>query len=114
MDRNELTAVIAAALFGSVLLGWVLRWLYGRLDATGPLGLGRSAELAARLQVAEQARARAEAQLAKVEGDLTARLSDMEAELASALVSLARSEAQTDEVRAAYREAMSSQASPSA
>lgn len=103
MDRNELTAVVAAGLFGAVLLGWVLRWLFGRIDGSGPSGLGQSADLVTRLQAAEQGRSRAEAQLTKVEGDLKARLADMEAELASALVSLARSEAQTEEVRAAYR-----------
>lgn len=106
MDRGELTAAIAAALVGAVLLGWVLRWIYGRLNAASPRDGIRGAEMAARLRAAEEARHRAEQRLTTVEGDLNARLSDREAELAATLASLAKAEAQADQVRAAYRTAM--------
>ncbi|WP_299129549.1 hypothetical protein [uncultured Amaricoccus sp.] len=106
MNRGELTAVIAVVLIGAVLLGWILRWIFGRIGGPGAGGLAASADLAQRLEAAEEARRRAEQRLSKVEADFKARLSDLEVELASALESLAKAEHQADDVRAAYRVAM--------
>lgn len=106
MNRSELTVAIAAVLIGAVLLGWILRWIFGRVEGVGPKGLARNADLAERLEAAEEARRRAEQRLSKVEADFKARQSDLETELASALESLAKAENQAEEVRAAYRAAM--------
>ena len=106
MTRGQLTAAIAAVLLAAVLLGWTLRWIFGRIEGVGPRGLAHNADLAERLDAAEEARRRAEQRLAKVESDFKARLSDLETELASALESLGKAENQAEEVRAAYREAM--------
>ena len=105
MTRAELTLAIAAALFLAVLLGWMLRWMFGRMNA-GPRSLARTADLAERLHAAEDAQARAEARLAEVEADLSHRLAMLHAELDSAHDRLARAEAQTEEIREAYRRAL--------
>ena len=60
MDRNELTLAIAGALVAAFLLGWMLRWAFGRLNAAGPRNAARTADIAARLHAAEDAQHRAE------------------------------------------------------
>jgi hypothetical protein len=102
LDRSELTFAIAAALVGAVLVGWILRWLFGRMNAAGPRNAARTAGLAARLHAAEEAQLRAETRLAEVEGDLA----ELQSELDAALAALARAQGQAEEVRAAYRRAM--------
>lgn len=107
MDRSELTLAIAGALFGAVLLGWVLRWLFGRLNSpSGSLGIGRTTEIATRLHEAEEAVAQARSRLAAVETDLGERLAEAQRELDAAQKDLARERALTQEIREAYRAAM--------
>ena len=84
MDRNELTLAIAGALVGAFLLGWILRWFFGRMNAAGPRSVVRTADMAAQLHAAEEARGRAEWRAAEV----------------------AKAEAATEEIRAAYRKAL--------
>jgi uncharacterized protein YPO0396 len=105
MDRGELTLAIAGALLAAVALGWTLAALTARLDTRGPRNTARTRDLAARLDAAEAARARAEARLAEVEDDFKARLAEMQADFDATLARLARAEAQTEEIRAAYRAA---------
>lgn len=92
MDRTELTVAIAATLVGAVLLGWILAWIAGRLNARGP-GDPETQGLIALLQAAEAR-----------EADLGARLDEAEAELAAALDRLNRERAQAEKVRADPRE----------
>ena len=107
MDRNELTMAIAGTLFGAVLLGWILRWMFGRLNSgSGPRSIKKTAEMAARLHHAEEARATSEARQDAIEDDLRRRLVELQAELDATHEDLARARAQADEVRAAYREVM--------
>ena len=106
MDRNELMLAIAGALFGALLLGWILHWMFARINrAEGPRSFRRAADMASRLHAAEIARGRAETRLAEVEGDLRQRLADTERELETALRSLDRERARAEEIRAAYRAA---------
>jgi hypothetical protein len=105
VNRGELTLAIAAALVGAVLLGWILRWMFARLNA-GPRSVARTADLAARLHAAEDARAWAESRLAEVEADLGRRLAEAQADLAAAHDGRARAEAQAEEIRDAYRRAL--------
>ena len=50
MDRSELTLALAGALIGAFLLGWSLRWLFGRIDGAGPKSVARTARMAAQLR----------------------------------------------------------------
>lgn len=106
MDRGELSAAIAAVLVLAVLLGWILRWIFTRVDGAGPRSLTKTADMASQLHAAEEARIKAEQRLATIEGDFKARLSDLEAELASTQRRLLTAQEQTEEIRAAYRAAM--------
>jgi hypothetical protein len=106
VDRNELTLAIAAALVGAFLLGWVMRWFFSRLNATGPRSMARTARMAAQLHAAEEAQHRAEARLAAVESDLRQRLADLQAELATTQDAVRRAEEQAEDLRAAYRQAL--------
>jgi phage terminase Nu1 subunit (DNA packaging protein) len=103
MDRNDLTLAIAGALIAAFLLGWVLRWAFALLNAAGPRNAARTADLVARLHAAEDGQVRAERRLAEVEAEASRRLLDLQGELEGARASLARSEAQAEDIRAAYR-----------
>lgn len=106
MDRNELTLAIAGALVAAFLLGWVLRWFFGRINAVGPRNARRTADIAAQLHAAEQARHEAEARAAQVESEARRHFASMESELESTRAALDSARAQAEEVREAYRQAM--------
>lgn len=101
MDRNELTFAIAGALIAAFVLGWAMRWAFSRLNTAGPRNAARAAELAGRLHAAEDALHRAEEEL----GESGRRTLELEADLVGARKALARSEAQAEEMRAAWRRA---------
>jgi hypothetical protein len=106
MDRNELTLVVAGALVGAFVLGWVLRWFFGRLNATGPRSLARTADMAAQLHAAEEAKQRAEWRAAAAEEEGARRVAELQGEVEKARAEVARAEAATEEIRAAYRKAL--------
>lgn len=102
MDRNELTLVIAGALTGAVLLGWVLHWVFARLGRGGAASLSQTRDLAGRLHAAELALEASDRRAT----DLAARLAEAEVERDGALQDLDAARIQAEEVRAAYRAAM--------
>jgi hypothetical protein len=53
MNGQELTIVLAAALFGAVALGWILRWIFGLLNAGPKVDLIEHHALVARYAAAE-------------------------------------------------------------
>jgi nitrogen fixation/metabolism regulation signal transduction histidine kinase len=107
MDRNELTLALTAAFFGAVLLGWFLHWVFGMLNRrSGPKSIKQTALLVERVQNAEEARLAAEARLQAVERDLNQRIALMQAELNTAHESLEAARDETEQIRAAYREAV--------
>jgi prophage endopeptidase len=105
LDRDELTLAVAGTLFGAVVLGWVLHWLFARI-ARAPGSARETAGLAARLYAAEAAAGTAEQRRAELEADLGQRLADAEAELARTLDELAAARRDAEDVREAYRRAM--------
>ena len=113
MDRNELTVAVAGALAGAFLLGWIFRWMFGRMNAHGPHGVAH-AEMARELQAAEEARHQADLRLRESEAAAARRIATIEAELALTREAFAGARAQADEVRAAYRQAMSAGEPPRA
>jgi hypothetical protein len=106
MDRSDLTLAIAGALFAAFLLGWTMRWAFGRLNTAGPRNAARAADLAARLHAAEDGQARAETRLAEVEAEASRRLAELQAEVDGARAAAGQAEAQSEEIRAAYRRAL--------
>lgn len=101
MDRIELTAAIAGVLAAAFLLGWVLRWVFSRLNRSSRDDMSLSAQL----HEADEARHRAEYRKAEAER----RAAEIEGELARTRAGLAATERQLEEVRAAYREATARQ-----
>ncbi len=112
MDRNELTLAIAGALVAAFLLGWILRWFFGRMNASGPRSVARTADMAAQLHAAEEAKGRAEWRAAEVEEEAGRRVAELQAEVAAARAEVAKAEATTEEIRAAYRKALIGGAAP--
>ena len=53
MNGQELTIVVAAALFGAVVVGWILRWIFGLLNAGPKVDLVEHHALVARFAAAE-------------------------------------------------------------
>ena len=106
MGRSDLTLAIAGALVGAFLLGWILRWFFGRMNASGPRSVAQTAQMAAQLHAAEDAQKRAEWRLAEAEGESALRVAELQAEVASGRDALARAEAQTEDIRSAYRKAL--------
>lgn len=105
MDRNELTLVLTGALFGAVLVGWILHAIFARINrASGPRSIKQTALLAERLHDSEEAREAAETRLKTVETDLNQRLAQMQDELDAAHASLEAARDETEEIRTAYRQ----------
>jgi len=97
---------VAGALVGAFLLGWILRWAFGRMNAHGPHSAAHAADMATQLHAAEEARHRAELKLTGAEAAAAQRLSKVEAELALTREAFANAQAQAAEVRAGYRRSM--------
>ncbi len=100
MDRNDLTLAIAGALVAAFLLGWILRWFFGRLNAHGPRNAARTADMAAQLHAAEDALHRSEARLARYEKAGSERFAELQAEIEAARAAQATAEADAAALRA--------------
>jgi ABC-type bacteriocin/lantibiotic exporter with double-glycine peptidase domain len=107
VDHDKLTLVLTGSFFGAVLLGWLLHWLFARLNTkSGPRSIKQTALLVERVQAAEDAKLVAEGRLQAVENDLTQRLAQMQAELDSAHVGLEEARDETEQIRDAYRKSL--------
>lgn len=107
MHRDQMILAMAGALFGAVLIGWVLHWIFSRANGvSGPRNARRTADLAHRLHAAEEAQHRAEARLREVEVDLRQRNVDLQSELAAVQQTLERERVAGEDLRTAYRQAM--------
>ena len=91
MDRSELTLAIAGALAGAFLIGWVLGWIVHRMSA-GPRSAAHTADLAAQLHAAEDARHRAETLRDEIETAAAHRIAGLQSELDASRDAAARAE----------------------
>lgn len=112
MDRNELTLAVAGVLVAAFLLGWVMHWFFARMHAHGPRNAARTADMASRLHAAEAARDQTARAMAEAEAVAQRRIAGLEADLAAARSAVGHAEAQTEEIRAAYREALIGRGTP--
>lgn len=85
MDRTELTLFVAGTLLAAVILGWGLRWVYGRLVSGAPVS---SDSMAARLHEAELAKEAAIGRLAETERNYANLLNQAIAERDAAMSSI--------------------------
>lgn len=97
MSRTELTLAMAVTFLAAVLLGWILRWGFSRINRMSLTGVGITNDLAARLHAAEEAQAEAIRDRDRTAGQYQNRLRETEAELAAAMDGLgaARREVET-------------------
>lgn len=100
MSRTELTLALAAVFVAAVLLGWILRWGFGRVNRISLTGAGASNDLAARLHAAEEAQAEAIRDRDRTAGEYQNRLRETEAELAAAMDGLGAARREADDLRA--------------
>ena len=56
MNRTALVIAIAVVLFLAFMAGWVLRWLFGRMNSVNSVNVSEIDDLANRLHEAEEAR----------------------------------------------------------
>lgn len=98
MNRTELTVLVASTFMIAILIGWLLRWLFTRINRSG-LSSGHSNDLAARLHAAEEARDKAYADRDATVKDVQNRLAQTEAELAAAMDGLGGARREADSLR---------------
>lgn len=69
MNQEDLTLAVAGVLFGAVVLGWILRWIFGHLNAGPRVSVAEYNALARRLADAEDEIADLRGRLAHPERD---------------------------------------------
>ncbi|MEM9429261.1 MAG: hypothetical protein AAGA32_07160 [Pseudomonadota bacterium] len=106
MDRTELTLVVGVALFAAVLLGWVLRWIYGLLNPPPPPPPVPDSDWAEYAKSCEQERDAAQARLAEVERDLQSKIVQANAELEATMDGLRDARREVNELRSKLDGAM--------
>lgn len=99
MGRTELVIIIAIAFFATFLLGWILRWAYGRLNSVNSGSVNDIDDLATRLHLAEEERDDAVNRLEQREWELSNKVSQAEAELNAAMDGLGEARRETEAYR---------------
>jgi len=99
MNRTELTVLVAATFMVAILIGWILRWLYGRIGQAGLSTGSASNELASRLHAAEEARDAAFKERDETLGEMKRKLVQTEAELSAAMDGLGTARRDADALR---------------
>lgn len=72
MSRTELILVMSTTLFAAFVLGWLLRWAYGRLNQVNSVDVTELDDLASRLHDAEEALDETRSTLIQKEHELAA------------------------------------------
>ena len=99
MTRSEFIIVTALALFIAFALGWFAYWLLHRFTRVTQADMDELERLAQSLHEAEEARDQAITYQHHREAELTARLSQCEAELRAAMDGLREARGQAEEYR---------------
>lgn len=102
MTRSELVIAMTAALVGAVVLGWILRWIYGGLARANTSKVETVDGMATRLAQAEEGQAAIAAQLAATDQSLRAQLREKQAELDAAMDGLRTARQHIADWQAAY------------
>lgn len=100
MNRFEFIVVTALILFVTFALGWFANWLVHRFTRVRQQDLGELDRMAQALHEAEEIRDQAIEYVQTRERDLTARLSQTEAELRAAMDGLREARAESEYFRA--------------
>lgn len=72
MSRTELILVMSTTLFAAFVLGWLLRWAFGRLNQVNSVDVTEIDDLASRLHDAEEALDKTRNTLVQKEHELVA------------------------------------------
>lgn len=104
MGRTELTFIVAGIFVVAVLLGWILRWGFGRVRYMSQARPGIATDMASRLHAAEQARDAAVGDRDEAIADMKNRLRETEAELTAAMDGLGNARREADNLRAELAE----------
>ncbi len=72
MSRTELILVMSTTLFAAFVLGWLLRWAFGRLNQVNSVDVTEIDDLASRLHEAEEALDETRSTLVQKEHELVA------------------------------------------
>jgi len=102
MTRSELVIAMTVALLGAVVLGWILRWIYGGMARAGTAKVETVDDMTARLAQAEEGQATIAAQLAATDQSLRGQLREKQAELDAAMDGLRTARQQISDWQAAY------------
>ena len=102
MTRPDLMLAMTGALLAAVLLGWILRWIYGGLSRARTGRVETVDDMSMRLAQAEEGQASIAAQLAATDQSLRAQLREKQAELDAAMDGLRMARQQISDWQAAY------------
>ena len=85
MNRTDLTLIIVSAIVIALVIGWSARWLFDRLNHV-PHGADENGQTP--LDLANAARATAEAELARIQLEYASEYNQLKAELAATMEGL--------------------------
>ena len=96
MDRTDLTLIIGSALVVAVIIGWTLRWIFDRMNTSGPMA---SDEVVARMRDAEAAQLVAQTHAAEIGRTARTTENQLRAELDAAMTGLGNARRESEQWR---------------
>ena len=97
MNRTDLTLIIVSAIVIALVIGWSARWLFDRLNHM-PHGADENGK--SPLEVAEDARYAAEAELARIQQEYASEYNQLKAELAATMDGLQMARQKSEHLQA--------------
>ncbi|MEL6582313.1 MAG: hypothetical protein AAFQ36_00650 [Pseudomonadota bacterium] len=108
MTGSELQIIITLGLIGAMLLGWILRWIWGSFAVASTASVDTIEELQNRTAEAEENAAEAQASLLTAQSDMEQKLREKDAELEATMEALRASRQTAAQWQAAYEAAQRS------